>query len=53
MTNRLILFYCQAASFTAEILVVAMDAMHTVISKEWVALILLPAVTSLAGEVFT
>jgi Ca2+:H+ antiporter len=43
--------HSQAASVTAEILVRSMDEMNTVISKEWVALILLPAVTSLAGQI--
>lgn len=43
--------FSQAASVTAEMLVRSMDEMNTVVSKEWVALILLPAVTSLAGHV--
>ena len=39
-----------AVSVTADWLVESMNGVSDVISKEWVALILLPAVTSLAGE---
>jgi Ca2+:H+ antiporter len=42
----------QAASVTADTLVESMNGISDTVRKEWVALILLPAVTSLAGDVF-
>ena len=40
----------QAVSITADWLVESMDGISSTISKEWIALILLPAVSSVAGE---
>ena len=42
-------FFLKATSVTADMLVESMDAVHRTIRKEWVALVLLPAATSLAG----
>lgn len=39
----------QAVSITADWLVESMDGISSTISKEWIALILLPAVSSVAG----
>ncbi|KAF8233185.1 hypothetical protein L208DRAFT_1396085 [Tricholoma matsutake] len=48
LTVLLLVVVTGAASVTAEILVRSMDNVNRLVSKEWVALILLPAVTSLA-----
>ncbi len=40
----------QALAVTVELLVTAMDEISTTISKEWVGLILLPAISSVAGN---
>jgi len=47
--TTLILSHLQAVAVTADRLVEAMDGISTTISKEWVGLILLPAVSSVAG----
>lgn len=39
----------QAATATADWLVESMDGISSTISKEWVALILLPSITAIAG----
>ena len=40
-------------SFDAEWLVESLDTISTTISKEWIALVMLPAISSIAGVVLT
>lgn len=48
LTILVLILVTTAASLTADKLVQSMDGIHNTVRKEWVALILLPAVTSLA-----
>ena len=40
-------------SFDAEWLVESLDTISTTISKEWIALVMLPAISSIAGMILT
>lgn len=43
--------FLQAVAITVDLLVEAMDEISTKISKEWVGLIILPTISSVAGQI--